>query len=139
MRVPAVPFHEHRIREIVRMICDEYQLKYTTDTFGNLLIEHKRGKLKRPMAMVAHLDHPGFEVLHKRSARRLEAEFLGVRRLGCVPGPDRRFDDAVTMGVLGRLVGLRLVASTSDVYCADVRSVCRYWSTPRTKDRGLKL
>jgi putative aminopeptidase FrvX len=77
MRCPAAPFHEHAIREAVQLICGEHQLACGLDRFGNLLIEHRRGGLERPMVLAAHLDHPGFDVLKRLDSRRFHARFLG--------------------------------------------------------------
>ncbi len=77
MRCPAAPFHEHAIRAEVQSICGEHQLACGLDQFGNLLVEHRRGGLERPMVLAAHLDHPGFDILNRRDSRRFHARFLG--------------------------------------------------------------
>lgn len=77
MRCPAAPFHEHSIRAEVETICAEHRLACRADRFGNLLVEQRRGKVGRPMALVAHLDHPGFDIVKRLDARRFHARFLG--------------------------------------------------------------
>ncbi len=77
MRCPAAPFHEHDIRAEVESICAEHQLSCRPDPFGNSLVELRRGGIDRPMVLVAHLDHPGFDVVQRLDDRRLHARFLG--------------------------------------------------------------
>jgi endoglucanase len=77
MKVPAAPFHEHAVRDEVERICAENGIGVERDPFGNLLMEFKRGRVKRPLALVAHLDHPGFEIVRSLGKRRFHARFLG--------------------------------------------------------------
>lgn len=77
MRCPAAPFHEHAIRAEVEAICTEHSLPCRRDRSGNLLVEMKRGRPSRPLALVAHLDHPGFDILKTVGRRRFRARFLG--------------------------------------------------------------
>jgi len=77
MRCPSSPFHEHAVRAEVESICEEHKLGCSSDRFGNLLVELRRGKGVRPMVLVAHLDHPGFDILKRVDTRCLHARFLG--------------------------------------------------------------
>lgn len=77
MRHPAAPFHEAAVRAEVERICQEHDLPFRRDRFGNVLVEHKRGRVTRPMELVAHLDHPAFDVLTVKSPRSVHAKFLG--------------------------------------------------------------
>lgn len=77
MRQPAVAFHEAAVRSEVEAICREHGLTCQRDRFGNLLIEVKRGRVSRPTVLVAHLDHPGFEITARLPKGGLRAGFLG--------------------------------------------------------------
>ena len=89
MAQPAVAYQESRVAAVVREICDGNGLPHHTDKFGNIHIRTAAGsgnhKSRRPICFVAHMDHPGFEVV---SGNR-EKNALKVRFLGGVP--DRYF------------------------------------------------
>lgn len=113
MRHPAAPYHEFAVRTEVEAICREHRLACRCDRFGNLLVEHKRGRIGRPMALVAHLDHPGFEVIGLNGQKRFRARFLGG-----VPPEYFRAGTRVRFlpdGTAGRL-GKSLAASTTNEF-----------------------
>ena len=110
MRHPAAPYHEFAVRSEVESICREHRLACRCDRFGNLLVEHKRGRGGRPMALVAHLDHPGFDILGASGRKGLSARFLGGVPLEYFRAGTRvRF---LPDGTAGRL-GKSLAASTA--------------------------
>ena len=80
MQHPAVPYHEHAVRDEVQEICKEHSLPYEPDRYGNLLVRLQTSKKQRPFVMAAHMDHPGFEVV---SGKRNSSHF--VRFQGGVP------------------------------------------------------
>lgn len=55
-------------------------LRVRSDKFGNLVVCYRRGRGHRPVAFVAHMDHPGFEV-----AEDAAGGFVMTRFLGSVP------------------------------------------------------
>lgn len=77
MRCPAAPYHESIVRAEVRLICREHGLASATDRWGNLLVRLNTAPRLRPIALAAHLDHPGFEIIRRRGAGRWSARFLG--------------------------------------------------------------
>ena len=77
MRHPTAPFHEHAIREEVERICAENGLQHRRDSFGNLLIQSKKGRAGRPIVLAAHLDHPGFEIVRRLSSTHWKVKFCG--------------------------------------------------------------
>lgn len=77
MRCPAASFFENAVQSEVRKICDEYGLACRKDRYGNLLIKYQNSAKLRPLTLVAHMDHPGFEIVKKLDSRRLRARFLG--------------------------------------------------------------
>ncbi|MGA2603831.1 MAG: hypothetical protein ABSG14_06355 [Verrucomicrobiia bacterium] len=80
LRLPTAPYHEHEVRDFVIRYCCELGVRVETDRVGNLIVKHQRPRAGRPapprgrppLVFVAHMDHPGFEVLDSR-----RAEFLG--------------------------------------------------------------
>src|SRR5882672_7393058 len=77
MRQPAVAFHEHAVRAEVEAICSEFALPCHRDPHGNLLVRLKTSAASRPLALAAHMDHPGFEITGRHNGTRLRARFLG--------------------------------------------------------------
>jgi putative aminopeptidase FrvX len=77
MRHPTAPFCESLVRTEVEEICRENRLSWERDPYGNLLIRLKRGRPRRAMVLVAHLDHPGFEILRALGSNRYLGRFHG--------------------------------------------------------------
>jgi len=77
MSCPAAPFHETGVRDAVEAICAENGLRCQRDRFGNLLVELKSGRTQRPLALAAHMDHPGFSIRAPSGPGRWRAEFQG--------------------------------------------------------------
>jgi len=77
MRCPAAPYCESLVaREVIR-ICDEHDLHYKFDAFGNILIRAATRITGSPIVLAAHMDHPGFVFPRKSDSSQLAAEFLG--------------------------------------------------------------
>ena len=76
MRHPAVPYHEHDVRDEVECICLEHGLRFKRDDFGNLLVSLRTATV-RPLVLAAHLDHPGFEIKRQLSDTCWLAQFRG--------------------------------------------------------------
>lgn len=77
MGCPAVAFHEMLVCTEVEAICREHQLECRRDRFGNVLIEHRCGRTSRPLVLMAHMDHPGFEIIGRVDKQIWKARFLG--------------------------------------------------------------
>ncbi len=71
---PTAPFREHYVRAALERAARAMGLRPRHDRFGNLYIAYRRGQA-RPLALTAHMDHPGFEVLVP--GRRVRAALLG--------------------------------------------------------------
>ncbi len=98
---PAAPFHERGVAEAVEATLREGGLEPWRDEFGNVLARYTspggRGE-RRPIAFVAHMDHPGFELI-EGSGRRYVARALGgvpaaslakrTAALAMLPGDER--------------------------------------------------
>src|SRR5262249_55186558 len=77
MSHPAAAFHEHAVRGEVEKICAEHKLDCKRDAFGNVIVRLRTAPKMRPVALAAHMDHPGFDVVRKLDAKRWLARFLG--------------------------------------------------------------
>ena len=64
---PAVAFHEGRVAAYIRDWLGSVGLSAEPDRYGNLIVHHQgprsADKDCPPIAFVAHMDHPGFEVV----------------------------------------------------------------------------
>jgi endoglucanase len=113
MRHPAAPCHEHAVRAEVEKICAEHSLAFERDSNGNLLIRLQTSRAARPLALAAHLDHPGFEISNLKfqisnTGQQFRAEFLGGV-------PDNYFRHGIRLRLmpgaeparLGRRIGLK--------------------------------
>ena len=78
MSQPAVAYHEQYVNAAVVDICREYGLAYKHDQFGNIHVNVSNGRKGKPVYYVAHMDHPGFEVVSgSRTKENLKVRFLG--------------------------------------------------------------
>lgn len=77
MRQPAVAYHEEWIRAEIQKFCLEHGLDPLIDTYGNIIVTLNTAPQLSPLALVAHMDHPGFEMLRPLAERTWEAQFLG--------------------------------------------------------------
>ena len=107
LRLPTAPYHEHAVREFVVEYCRELGVRVEMDRAGNVLAKHQQprplGKARSPLVFVAHMDHPGFEMLGGN-----RAEFLGgVPKEMFERGISVRFHSGVECGDLSPLCGKR--------------------------------
>ncbi len=77
MRCPAAPYFEEGVRSVAEAICAEEGLDCKRDDYGNLIVTYRNGGRTRPLALAAHLDHPGFEIVKKMGRNRWLAAFRG--------------------------------------------------------------
>ena len=79
---PAVAFYEYAVSSVITTILTELEMPYRTDDYGNIIVripgQHDDST---PLALVAHMDHPGFEAL------TVQGEYLVGAALGGVPPP----------------------------------------------------
>ena len=63
---PAVAFHEAGVSSVVQEILNETGVDYSVDSFGNILARLSGSSADiPPLAIVAHMDHPGFELTER--------------------------------------------------------------------------
>jgi endoglucanase len=60
---PTASFHEEHVGAVIAAFLTEHDLPYTVDRFGNILAHYHQGPESRPLALMAHTDHPGFELI----------------------------------------------------------------------------
>ena len=79
--LPAVPFHEQGPAQYIEAALQHVPVDLRRDSYGNIIAHYAKTAAtgRRPIAFVAHMDHPGFETI--------EAPGDGVvaRALGGVP------------------------------------------------------
>lgn len=74
---PAAPFHESGPASFILETLKDIGLPADTDDFGNVLARYRNSEGDDPpLALVAHMDHPGFEIV-EASERGLLAVALG--------------------------------------------------------------
>ena len=78
---PATSYFEANVARVVERILDEEGIAHETDEYGNIIARVMRastqgGAAPRPIALVAHMDHPGFEVTAV-DGNRLTTRMLG--------------------------------------------------------------
>ncbi|HEY6170113.1 MAG TPA: M20/M25/M40 family metallo-hydrolase [Verrucomicrobiae bacterium] len=76
MRQPAAPYFEDAVRAEAMNICREHGLSHELDQNGNLIVRLQTARGVRPIALAAHLDHPGFHV-QRRKGGGLAVQFHG--------------------------------------------------------------
>ena len=60
---PTAPYHEDGPRAAIERELDRIGLPHRRDRWGNVIASHRAGERARPIALVAHMDHPAFEVV----------------------------------------------------------------------------
>ncbi len=92
---PAVAFHESGVASAVRSILDGTGVEYRIDGSGNILARLAgRNPEVPPLAIVAHMDHPGFELTERLGDN---GEFV-AEALGGIPASS--FDAGVRLQVV---------------------------------------
>ena len=90
---PAVAFHEDAVASTIRSILADAGLPAETDFFGNIIArlpgQHAG---ETPLALVAHMDHPGFEAVDA------QGDLLIADALGGIP--DGAFQQGVPVQVI---------------------------------------
>lgn len=62
---PATSYYEAAVAQVIERILSDAKIPYETDVYGNIIAHYTPagGSTQRPVAMVAHMDHPGFEMV----------------------------------------------------------------------------
>lgn len=75
--LPTAPFHEHFISAFIRDECVALGLDSELDPYGNIIVR-QGPQGEAPVAWVAHMDHPGFEIVSAGKGRAEALWFGGV-------------------------------------------------------------
>lgn len=74
LSLPTAPFHERFVSAFLRQELEKAGLDYHLDNCGNIIAGWGGGE--NSLACVAHMDHPGFEIM-EGGERRAEAQWHG--------------------------------------------------------------
>ena len=80
LSLPTAPYREDAVAAFIRAYAEKRNLPVKADKYGNLIVRYTHGTKPKPVALTAHMDHPGFEVLGAEG-RDIRARWLG----GCDP------------------------------------------------------
>lgn len=73
---PTAPYHEHRVLRAIASELERLGIERSTDPFAQIHARARSGKAARSLALVAHTDHPAFDVIEARG-REGRARVLG--------------------------------------------------------------
>ncbi len=73
---PATSFHEERVAEFILNYLKDLGLEANRDAFGNIIAKYQSGQALNIMALVAHMDHPGLEII-EANGNAVRANLLG--------------------------------------------------------------
>ena len=68
---PTAPLHEHGVARVATAIARGYGASVRRDGYGNLVVAPPGARRGPPIWLVAHMDHPGLEVVGPGTARLL--------------------------------------------------------------------
>ena len=60
LSLPTAPFHENAVQDHVRVFAAHRKIPVRSDRYGNLILRYRKGRGIKPLALTAHMDHPGF-------------------------------------------------------------------------------
>jgi putative aminopeptidase FrvX len=60
--IPTASFHEQAVGREIRAFLERYTIPYEVDRYGNIIAHYRKGPPCRPLALMAHTDHPAFEL-----------------------------------------------------------------------------
>ncbi len=121
--VPTASFHEEGVCAYIRAFLEKYGLPYQVDRYGNIIAHYQKGAACRPLALMAHTDHPAFELVEAGSVADYPEANWTARLLGGV-GRDwfeQASDVLVFAGndtskrVKGRLLGGAVMGGPRDI------------------------
>ena len=61
--LPAASFHEERVAQYIQGYLSQEGVPFIVDRFGNIIAHYVNGRAAQALALVAHMDHPAFEVV----------------------------------------------------------------------------
>ncbi len=102
-RIPTLSYYERGIAEAIWQMCERFDLHVTSDRWGNLFAScHGVPPSEARVAFVAHMDHPGFELVERNEDGTYRAiSHGGVPRVAFVPGMHLGVPLGIDDGVMG--------------------------------------
>src|SRR5512141_2517111 len=73
---PTAPYHEHRVMRVIAAELAARGIEPATDLYGQLHAHPRSGTAAHSFALVAHTDHPAFDVI-QATGRTGRARILG--------------------------------------------------------------
>ncbi|MFQ5462831.1 MAG: M20/M25/M40 family metallo-hydrolase [Phycisphaerae bacterium] len=150
LSIPTAPFAEHQVLAYLDRFLGRRKLTdVTRDSAGNLLVRVRRGtrRVKRPVCITAHLDHPGFVVDRTVGKSSVRAFWRGGVPEEYFVGSQVRFDLAGRW-IKGRIRsvttvlrhGIRRVDTARvDVDHALPPGTIGMWDFPEPRIRGSRI
>ena len=65
-RHPAIPFYETAVAGEIASRLSDLDINFGRDDYGNIIAHYATDTTLLPVALVAHMDHPGFEITEAR-------------------------------------------------------------------------
>src|SRR5579884_3878761 len=87
--IPTAPLHEEGVAAYVARFLRQVGLPFEVDPFGDLIATYRNGNASPPVALVAHLDHPGIEIAAVGPGHLAQANLLGGVPSACFDRPVR--------------------------------------------------
>src|SRR2546425_10448264 len=84
---PTAPLHEHAVAGEAARIARDAGARVQVDPHGNIVIRPRRARRGPPVWLVAHMDHPGIEVIGPGEARPLGGVLPAYLRRDTSPPP----------------------------------------------------
>src|SRR5881394_931017 len=73
---PTAPYHEHRVLRAIERELSSLGIDAKRDAYGQIHARVQRGRAARPLALLAHTDHPAFDVV-RAAGKEGRARVLG--------------------------------------------------------------
>lgn len=150
LSIPTAPFAEHFVIDYIEEFCARRKaVSLSRDRAGNVMVRVRKGKrrIRRPVCITAHLDHPGFIADRMMTKEKLRAFWRGGVPPQYFVGTGVRFwvDGAWTRGRVRSIkqvtrAGRRRVdTAVIDVKRAIPKGGIGMWDLPEPKVRGTRI
>jgi endoglucanase len=85
--IPTASFHEEAVCSRIKEYLKEFRIPYEVDNWGNIIAHYQKGEAQpHPLVLMAHTDHPAFELTGKKEGRWV-AKLLGGVSVRCFDNP----------------------------------------------------
>ncbi len=112
---PTAPFHEGRVARVITNFLKEIFVPYEVDQWGNIMAHYNKEPQTRPLALMAHMDHPAFELVSPVQTPEFKtanwlARLMGGVSARCFENPSqiKVFSQGTPDPGYGRIVGYRI-------------------------------